>query len=266
MAQTRRRIQKTIKNTAKFLGIEINRVDKDKYLLPEFPVEFSTAEIEILKYVLDKKITQLSLPRLIATVNACKYAIENDIDGDFVECGVWRGGNALVMAELIKLYQSPKKVWMYDTFTGMTFPTKRDKDFLGNDAVQMYQKHQRVGFNESLGGPASLEEVKQNFKDKNLFGNNLNFICGDVKETLSAEKNLPRSISVLRLDTDWYASTILELETLYPRLTVEGTLLIDDYGHWQGSRAAVDQYFINYPPKPLLWFSDYTGRAGIKLN
>ena len=65
-----------------------------------------------------------------------------------------------------------------------------------------------------------------------------------MEETLIMEKNLPSKVSVLRLDTDWYKSTKIELETLYPRLVKGGVLIIDDYGYFEGARKAVDEYFL----------------------
>lgn len=91
---------------------------------------------------------------------------------------------------------------------------------------------------------------------------NINFIIGPVEKSLLLEKNLPKKISVLRLDTDWYASTKIELEILYQRLVQGGVLIIDDYGHWQGCRKAVDEYFFN--KKKWLHVYDYTCRYLIK--
>ena len=67
----------------------------------------------------------------------------------------------------------------------------------------------------------------------------MEFIKGDVLETLKDEKNLPKSISILRLDTDWYESTKIELEVLYPRVINNGFLIVDDYGHWEGQKAVM---------------------------
>ena len=85
-----------------------------------------------------------------------------------------------------------------------------------------------------------------------------------MKETLNTDENLPKKISILRLDTDFYESTKIELEKLYPLLSKNGILIIDDYGHWQGAKKAVDEYFkkINY--KPLLNIVDYSCRLIIK--
>jgi O-methyltransferase len=77
---------------------------------------------------------------------------------------------------------------------------------------------------------------------------------------------LPRPISLLRLDTDWYESTHHELLHLYPMLVQNGVLIIDDYGHWEGCKRAVDEYFEENRMPMLLHRVDYTGRAGIKTT
>ncbi len=92
----------------------------------------------------------------------------------------------------------------------------------------------------------------------------LEFIQGDVFDTLRCIEKLPDEISVLRLDTDWYESTKFELETLYPRLSQRGVLIIDDYGYWEGARKAVDEFFLKMPYKPLFNVVDSTGRSAIK--
>ena len=86
---------------------------------------------------------------------------------------------------------------------------------------------------------------------------------GKVEDTLP--KISPDEISILRLDTDWYESTRCELEVLFPKLSVGGVLIIDDYGHWQGCRKAVDEYFSKHGIRMFLQRIDYTGRVGIKI-
>ena len=92
-------------------------------------------------------------------------------------------------------------------------------------------------------------------------------VKGDVLVTLADSVSLPEAISVLRLDTDWYESTSVELQTLYPRLSRGGSLLIDDFGYWEGVRKAVEDYFSSVEPskRPLLHYTDRSGRMGIKL-
>ena len=86
------------------------------------------------------------------------------------------------------------------------------------------------------------------------------YVVGPVEETIPS--NAPEQIALLRLDTDWYESTRHEMQHLYPRLSDGGVLIIDDYGHWQGARRAIDEYFAGQPT--LLSRIDYTGRLAIK--
>ena len=76
-------------------------------------------------------------------------------------------------------------------------------------------------------------------------GENISFIKGAVENTLKIAPNLPNKIAILRLDTDFYSSTKIELDILYPRLIEGGVLIIDDYGSWKGSKKAVDEFFSN---------------------
>jgi uncharacterized heparinase superfamily protein len=87
-------------------------------------------------------------------------------------------------------------------------------------------------------------------------------VKGVVAQTIPTAA--PASIALLRLDTDFYESTRHELEHLYPRLSSGGVLIIADYGHWQGARQSVDEYFGTLPDAPLLARIDYTGRIAIK--
>jgi hypothetical protein len=76
-----------------------------------------------------------------------------------------------------------------------------------------------------------------------LHHDRIRFVEGRVEDTLLDEKNLPTKIAFLHLDTDWYYSTKIELEVLWPRLVKGGVLIVDDYGHWKGSKKAVEEYF-----------------------
>ena len=91
----------------------------------------------------------------------------------------------------------------------------------------------------------------------------IHYVKGKVETTIPEQA--PKQISLLRLDTDWYASTKHELENLFPRLSPGGILIIDDYGDWQGARKAVDEYVANHAPSLFLSRLDYTGRISVKL-
>lgn len=110
---------------------------------------------------------------------------------------------------------------------------------------------------------ASYEEVSVNMARTGYPSRRVHQIKGMVEDTIPGKA--PESIAILRLDTDWYASTRHEMEHLFPRLSRGGVLIIDDYGHWAGSRQAVDEYFKEHGIHLLLGRTDYTGRMGVKV-
>ena len=88
-----------------------------------------------------------------------------------------------------------------------------------------------------------MENVKKNFQANTRKNNNLICIKGKVEDTLKIKNNLPNKISLLRLDTDWYESTKIELEKLWPRVVPGGIMVLDDYHSWGGSRKAFHEAF-----------------------
>jgi hypothetical protein len=259
----RLRLKESLKYVIEKLGFRVVRINRS--LTPDdnpVPVEFSTDDAAIVEHVIANKLTMVSRERLYATVFACKHVNSENVRGDFVECGVWRGGNSIIAADVFSRQSPMRKIYLFDTFAGMTRPTEKDfRQRDGQDAMIDYLALQKETHNEWCY--ASLSDVKANFSALNLLNQNVRFIQGDVAESLKEESTLPEVISVLRLDTDWYESTHAELEVLYPRLSSGGVLIIDDYGHWGGAKRAVDEYFKECP-KPFLQYTDYTGRMGVK--
>jgi hypothetical protein len=141
----------------------------------------------------------------------------------------------------------------YDLRTGSKLPT-----------LNKYLSQEREGYTD--WAYASIEEVKENFLKCNLLTSNVVFVQGKVKDTLGQESNIPHTISFLRLDTDWYESTKIELEKLYDKLVPGGTLVVDDYGCFDGARKAFDEYFEKHSPPPFLSLIDDCARIGIKVN
>jgi O-methyltransferase len=242
------------------LGLKITSV---KQVEKQFPVEISASDQKAFRYVRDNNLSTSSDERLFATIMACRYVAEQDIQGDFVECGVWRGGNSIIAADVFKNLASHRRVWLFDTFVGMTAPTAADVNIRGETADEKFAHSERGDHNEWCYAP--LEEVQGNFSKVGLLTDRVKFVKGDVAKTLSGSAEMPGEISVLRLDTDWYESTKAELEILYPKLTMGGVLIIDDYGHWGGSRKAVDEYFANRG-RPFLQYVDQSARIGIKTS
>jgi hypothetical protein len=184
------------------------------------------------------------------------------IEGDIVECGVWRGGSMMLAAlKLIELKNTERNLYLFDTFEGMTIPTDIDTlatDNRVNAKTIFIQKKKKGGWAVS-----SIEEVRNNFKFIPYPKDNVYFIKGKVEETLPYEGI--KKIALLRLDTDWYESTKQELETLFDKIENGGVLIIDDYGHWTGAKIAVDEFIKKNKIKIFLSRIDYTGRIGIKI-
>ena len=223
-----------------------------------YPVEFDDDDKSIFDYVLSNELTMVGRERLIATLLACKHVCQTEVEGDFVECGVWRGGNSIVAADVFGRMKPNKLVFLYDTFAGMTPPTEIDEQSL-YPVRNRFLADQRETHNEWCYAP--IEDVMENFRKCNLL-DRAKFVKGDVSITLTDHANIPEKISVLRLDTDWYKSTKKGLEILWPRLQSGGILILDDYGYWKGMKTAVDEFFAD--TRPHLQYTDAAGRVAIK--
>jgi O-methyltransferase len=163
------------------------------------------------------------------------------------------GGTSMLGAmTLLGRQDTWRRVWLYDTFAGMTGPTDDDvSQWDGIYARQIWSANRDGDHNKWCFSP--LEEVKRNFLSTGYPGGQVNFIKGDVAQTLL--QHVPDKIAVLRLDTDWYESTKAEMDILYPRLSKGGVILIDDYSAWAGAKKAVDEY-ITANKVPLMLHPD----------
>lgn len=238
--------------------LNIFKKEKKDSVIPEEFNEF----LDI--YLFCKDYTMTSIERMFALYKATEYIAKNNVEGDFVECGVWRGGSTMVILKTLEKFGvQNKKVWLFDTFEGMSEPTDDDKDFKSESAEKQLNKSAKT--NDSIiWAYATLDDVKRNIALTNYPESNIHYVKGKVEDTLP-NHNYFNAISLLRLDTDWYESTKIELECLYHLLQQKGILIIDDYGHWQGCRKAVDEFFSN-KDFPLLQRIDYTGRLMVKNN
>lgn len=243
-------------------------VPPEREAFPYWPVEFSAEEREVISYVIDRKLTMVSPERLFSVVRACRWIEENQIPGDFVECGVWRGGVSIMASLWFGMKGvSNRTVWLYDTFGGMTEPETIDKRIRDQKSFEeILVEHEKKGlYDDGVRAYASEDEVRANFKSAGIDVSGLRFVRGDVAETLANESLLPAQIAILRLDTDWYASTLIELKSLYPRLSRNGVLLLDDYGYYEGARKAVDDYFKD-ARRPFFTADDEYGRVALRAD
>lgn len=256
------KIKESLEKLSRYCGCEIfisggrGNISIYKGFPKDMDIEFKSV------YEKTKDHTLTSIENMYALYKATEYIAAAKVPGDFVECGVWKGGSAMIMANtLLKKQEAHRKIYLYDTFTGMAQPTEKDVTIADSaPAITEWEKRQKAGYNEWAFSP--LEEVKANMLKTAYKQENIVFVKGKVEETIP--QTVPSKIALLRLDTDWYESTYHELKYLFPLLVPGGVIIIDDYGHFAGAKEAVDTYFKENNITMLLNRIDYTARLGIK--
>lgn len=172
------------------------------------------------------------------------YIFSKNIEGDFVECGTYRGGLAALMLDYIIAHHLDKKLWIYDTFQGMSEPTEKDVSTKNESAILEFEntKNNQTGCADWCKATIDVVESTLNLISTE-YKNYTNLIVGKVEDTLQLKENIPEKISLMRLDTDWYESTKIELEKFYGLVSIGGIIIIDDYHYWKGQKSAVDEFF-----------------------
>jgi len=203
-----------------------------------------------------RRNTLSSAERIAALCDAVAYLEREAIPGALVECGVWKGGS--MMAAALTLKSQNRDLYLFDTFTGMAEPTEADVP----SPYDGYSPHRKWRRKSDGWAAVPAQAVREAMNSTGYPSERVHLIAGKVEDTLPAQA--PAKIALLRLDTDWYESTRHELQTLYPRLARGGVLIVDDYGHYEGARRAVDEYFVELGERPLLTRIDYTGRIALK--
>ena len=161
--------------------------------------------------------TMIGVKRLNNLHDSLDYIRKNNIDGDFIETGVWRGGASIFIKLYNDFYNMNRKVFIADSFEGLPIPdiTKYPQDYGDTHHTIDYLK-------------VSLDEVSSNFKKYGVLDNNVIFIKGWFNETLK-ENDKIKKLSILRFDGDMYGSTIDVLSNLYDKVNKDGIIIIDDY-------------------------------------
>lgn len=235
---------------------------KKKDSPPKNLKDLSKADWELIDFI--RPYTRTGPERIVALKNALEYILINKIPGAIVECGVWRGGNIMATAKLlVEASELDRDIFLYDTYEGMSEPSKKDVASQSGEAAEVLLKKENKYKEHSVWCYASIEDVEENIFKTGYPKERFKLIKGRVEDTIP--QNIPEKISLLRLDTDWYESTKHELIHLFPKLVKGGVLIIDDYGHWEGARLATDEYIKENNVQILLSRIDYTGRIGIKL-
>jgi hypothetical protein len=224
---------------------------------PAFPRFYDDEVRSVIRAV--RPWTMTSNDKLFALVVAVRYVVDHAIPGDMVECGVWRGGSMQAIARVLAARgATDRELHLFDTFEGMPPPTAEDVRLGGWTAAEMLRTRPRTA---NVWAVADLEDVRAGMAQVDYPGERIHYHPGVVEETIPGAA--PDQIALLRLDTDWYASTKHELEHLYDRVPSGGVVIIDDYDYWEGSRKAVDE-FIATTGARLLLAPMGSGRISVK--
>jgi len=174
--------------------------------------------------------TMIGVKRLANLRMLAETAIANEIPGDFIETGVWRGGASILMRAVLNAYQvTDRRVWVADSFQGLPSPD-----------VQRYPADAESKFHTFKELSVPLETVRRNFEKYGLLDDQVVFLKGWFKDTL-ASAPIDR-LALLRLDGDLYESTIIALNTLYDKLSPGGYVIVDDYHVVSGCRNAIGDF------------------------
>lgn len=188
-----------------------------------------------------KPQTMTTPAKIAALVEATRYVVRAQVPGAIVECGVWRGGSMQAVAlTLSALEDTDRELHLFDTFEGMPPPTAHDTRITATGQVTAESLLAESDKDSWMWAVAGLDDVKKVMAETGYPSDKVHFHPGLVEDTTPDQA--PETIAILRLDTDWYASTKHELQHLYSRLSPGGVLVLDDYGDWDGARKATDEW------------------------
>jgi len=267
-------MKKLIKSIFNFFGLDIVRYknDDDKEKLMNF--DFNQEANQLIKII--RPYTMLPYTNLVQLYELVKYCEINEILGDFVECGVWKGGSSALMAlgSLNNCKNEPRTLHLFDIFSEICAPDP-DKD--GERAMREAKKFNSKfienkkelfslkGIYDAYGGPGSLSQNQELFYNIIKYPKaKVHFHEGWFQDTLPIVKNEISKIAILRLDGDWYESTKVCLENLYDKVVKGGVIIIDDYGTYEGCKKAVDEFIHSKSLKVFLSYSSSDCRYWIK--
>lgn len=232
--------------------------------------KISTPYIKIVR-----KNTMLPFVNLVTLFEQAKYCEDIALSGDFVECGVWKGGATGLMALVNLNYSSQRRtIHLFDAFSEICAPdttldglkaVKEVEDALGKNSFISGEMSPLKGIYDRFGGPGSLEENKQLLEHSIKYpADKIQYHIGWFQDTVPDTASKIDRIAILRLDGDWYASTKVCLDYLYDKVVDGGFIIVDDYGCYEGCKKAVDEFLEKRKQKVFMHYSSSACRYWIK--
>jgi hypothetical protein len=196
--------------------------------------------------------TMIGIKRLDNLQVCVENVLRRDIHGDLIETGVWRGGATIFMRAILKAHGvTDRCVWVADSFEGLPLPN-----------AEKYPADRGDRLHEFKELAVSLDQVKSNFTKYGLLDDQVRFLKGWFRDTLPRAPI--KELAIIRLDGDMYESTMDALVNLYPKLSIGGYLIVDDYGAISSCKQAVHDYRevngINEEIHPIDWTGIYWQR------
>jgi len=272
-------MKKTINNLLRNFGIEIKRTQKSRNISfysdfnRNIGYEFEKEANDAIKIV--RKQTMLPYVNLVTLYEQIMYCEKGNIEGDFVECGVWKGGAVGLMALAnLKNGSIRRNLHLFDAFEEICAPNKEMdgdvgikevKQVLGKNALTNGELVPLRGIYDKFGGPGDINECKRLIEFTIGYpANYVNYHKGWFQDTIPIKSQEIGKIAILRLDGDWYESTKVCLENLYDKVVPNGIIIFDDYGTYAGCKKAVDEFFELKKEFYYLHYSNWTCRYILK--
>lgn len=250
---TRRVLARSAARAARRIGGDVGEVG-DLGGAWSIPADCDPATAEIIRKV--QAYTLTPPVRIMALCEAVRYLERAGIEGDVVECGVWRGGSMMAAAlALLELCRTERRIHLFDTFDEMPPPGELDAHASGLDLHRLHAE----GRPDPVYKIHPVKRVREVVEGTGYPRERLHFVAGMVEEKIP--EHAPETIALCRLDTDWYESTAHEMKHLLPRIPPGGVLILDDYGDFLGARKAVDEVLASDGRPVLMHRVDETCRT-----
>ncbi len=269
-------VKKMIKNLFSTLGLELRKKDTGQNDYVHFAgYDYGKEGEEAVKMV--RNNSMMSPLNLLTLYEQAVYCEKKNIEGAYVECGVWKGGAVGIMAKANLTHgKSRRPLHLFDAFDDICAP---DAELDGEKAIIDMQAYTTLknkdemkgqleavkGAYDSLGGHGTIDVCKNMFENILHYpSSSIHYHKGWFQDTIPADHQQIDKIAILRLDGDWYASIKVCLDYLYDKVVPGGLIVIDDYGHYEGCTKAVDEFLESRNIKTFLSYAIVGSRYFVK--